>query len=85
LEYEEGKWLELTESLIKNTRHSKASIIYVAEETGWGIVPSDEITRRFRDRLGKLTRQIALIADPVYLVAAGYLLNLRQLAIPLPE
>ena len=41
--------------------------------------------RTFRDRLGHLTRQISAIADTVYLVTAGYALNLSQLGTPLKD
>jgi adenosylcobinamide kinase/adenosylcobinamide-phosphate guanylyltransferase len=33
--------------------------------------------------LGNLTRQIGAIANPVYLVVAGHVLNLSQLGVPL--
>ena len=51
----------------------------VAEETGWGVVPSYPTGRLFRDRLGTLTRQIGAIAHATYLVTAGYALNLTDL------
>ncbi len=54
-------------------------LIFVAEETGWGIIPSYESGRCFRDRLGYLTRQIGTLSDTVYLVVGGYALNLSQL------
>ncbi|MEO1127399.1 MAG: bifunctional adenosylcobinamide kinase/adenosylcobinamide-phosphate guanylyltransferase, partial [Cyanobacteria bacterium J06639_16] len=47
-------------------------------------VPAYEVGRLFRDRLGEVTRKIGAIADAVYLVTAGYALNLSQLGHPVP-
>jgi adenosylcobinamide kinase/adenosylcobinamide-phosphate guanylyltransferase len=57
----------------------------VAEETGWGVVPPYESGRAFRDRLGNLSRELGRVADRVYLVVAGHVLDLRLLGTPLPE
>ncbi len=55
------------------------TIILVAEETGWGVIPAYTSGRLFRDRLGTLTRRIGSIASVVYLVTGGHVLNLSQL------
>jgi adenosylcobinamide kinase/adenosylcobinamide-phosphate guanylyltransferase len=55
-----------------------AEVILVAEEVGWGVVPSYPIGRLFRDRLGTLTRRMSAIADATYLVTAGYVLDLHR-------
>jgi adenosylcobinamide kinase/adenosylcobinamide-phosphate guanylyltransferase len=62
----------------------EADIIFVAEETGWGVVPAYPLGRKFRDRLGALVRQLGRICEPVYLVVGGHVLNLSLLAVPLP-
>jgi adenosylcobinamide kinase/adenosylcobinamide-phosphate guanylyltransferase len=54
----------------------------VAEETGWGVVPAYPSGRRFRDRLGDLTRQVGAIADDTYLVVAGFAINLTATGTP---
>jgi adenosylcobinamide kinase/adenosylcobinamide-phosphate guanylyltransferase len=76
-------WKATTEKLLASLEQTNNLIIFVAEETGWGVVPAYPQGRQFRDRLGRLTRQIGAIAKPVYLVVAGYALNLSQLGIPL--
>jgi len=48
-------------------------------------VPAYPLGRLFRDRLGNLTRRVGAIADIVYLVTAGYVLNLSELGTPLPD
>jgi adenosylcobinamide kinase/adenosylcobinamide-phosphate guanylyltransferase len=70
---------------MESLMQTQSTVILVAEETGWGIVPDYSIGRLFRDRLGYLTRQIGTIADGVYLVVAGYALNLRQVAVSLDK
>jgi adenosylcobinamide kinase / adenosylcobinamide-phosphate guanylyltransferase len=79
LDQNEADWSATTEALLASLKQSSSSIIIVAEETGWGVVPAYPIGRLFRDRLGTLTRQIAAIASPAYLVTAGYAIDLTQL------
>jgi len=52
-------------------------LILVSNEVGWGIVPENELARRFRDEQGRLNQRIAQIADRVTLVAAGLPLRLK--------
>lgn len=85
LEQDESLWQTTTQSLIESLRQASCSLVVVAEETGWGVVPAYPIGRLFRDRLGTLTRQVGAIADAVYLVTAGYVLDLRALGTPLPQ
>jgi adenosylcobinamide kinase / adenosylcobinamide-phosphate guanylyltransferase len=79
IDQNEIEWSATTAALLTSLNQSCSSIIIVAEETGWGVVPAYPIGRLFRDRLGTLTRQIAAIASPVYLVTAGYAIDLTQL------
>ena len=74
-----AQWDNLTQELLGELPTSLATIILVAEETGWGVVPVYPSGRLFRDRLGMLTRQIGSIASTVYLVTGGHVLNLSQL------
>ena len=79
LDRADAEWEELTQVLLEALPVSLATIILVAEETGWGVVPAYASGRLFRDRLGRLTRQIGSLAHPVYLVTGGHVLNLSQL------
>jgi len=85
LSQDENQWQLIQQALLENLQNSSQNIILVAEETGWGVVPAYPIGRQFRDRLGHLTRQIGAIADKVYLVTGGYVLDLTQLGNPLPS
>lgn len=53
------------------------SAVVVTDEVGWGIVPDNPVARRFRDLLGWTNQKIALAADRVILMAAGYPLALK--------
>lgn len=83
LDRSDDLWQDLTTELLAKLATSQAMVILVAEETGWGVVPAYPSGRLFRDRLGMLTRQIGSIANPVYLVTGGHVLNLSQLGHPL--
>ncbi|MEA5496722.1 bifunctional adenosylcobinamide kinase/adenosylcobinamide-phosphate guanylyltransferase [Limnoraphis robusta] len=79
LEQDDEVWQDVLEDLITTLTQTSGEIIFVAEETGWGVVPAYPIGRTFRDRLGMLTRKIGMIANPVYLIMGGHVLNLSQL------
>ena len=79
LDQNDDTWESTVAHLLKSLQQTQAQIIFVAEETGWGVVPAYPIGRLFRDRLGNLTRRIGTIANGVYLVTGGYVLNLCQL------
>jgi len=49
----------------------RRDIILVSNETGLGVVPMGELTRRFVDESGWLHQDIAALADRVTLVVAG--------------
>lgn len=71
-------WKNECDDLIAELGTYRGRIICVAEETGWGVIPAYPSGRLFRDRLGDLTRSTAAIVDRVYLVVAGYALDLKQ-------
>ncbi|MHB1054189.1 MAG: bifunctional adenosylcobinamide kinase/adenosylcobinamide-phosphate guanylyltransferase [Thiobacillus sp.] len=52
-------------------------LILVSNETGLGIIPLGELTRRFVDEAGWLNQDLAQLADEVILVAAGLPLTLK--------
>ncbi len=83
LEQEESAWQETLQAFLKSLVHTSSDVILVAEEAGWGVVPAYPIGRTFRDRLGMIVRQVGAIAEPVYLVTGGHVLNLSQLGSPL--
>jgi adenosylcobinamide kinase/adenosylcobinamide-phosphate guanylyltransferase len=52
-------------------------IILVANEVGLGIVPDNQLARRFRDHAGLLNQTVAACADQVLFVAAGLPMRLK--------
>lgn len=84
LEQDNTNWQETVQNLLWSLEQFAGDVILVAEETGWGVVPAYPIGRTFRDRLGSLIRRVGAIAEPVYLVAGGHVLNLSTLGSPLP-
>ncbi len=79
IEQSEADWLHSQQSLVQALEKTTATVILVAEETGWGVVPAYELGRRFRDRLGTLSRTVGNISTDVYLVTSGYALNISAL------
>ncbi|MGB3516050.1 MAG: bifunctional adenosylcobinamide kinase/adenosylcobinamide-phosphate guanylyltransferase [Elainellaceae cyanobacterium] len=72
-------WQIQATALLDSLQQTAAEVILVTEEVGWGVVPAYPLGRAFRDRLGRLTRQVGAIADAAYLVTAGYVLDLQHL------
>jgi adenosylcobinamide kinase / adenosylcobinamide-phosphate guanylyltransferase len=83
LEVNDLEWEEILTEFISSLQATTANVILVAEEVGWGVIPSYPMGRLFRDRLGSLVRQVGGIANPVYLVTGGHILNLSIIGIPL--
>jgi adenosylcobinamide kinase/adenosylcobinamide-phosphate guanylyltransferase len=78
-------WQQKSGDFLAALKQTEAKVIIVGEETGWGVVPAYETGRIFRDRVGKLIRQIGSFANPVYLVTGGHAVNLKQIGVPLPS
>jgi adenosylcobinamide kinase / adenosylcobinamide-phosphate guanylyltransferase len=83
LEQEDIDWEKTVQDFLDTVELVAADLIFVAEETGWGVIPAYPIGRKFRDRLGTLVRKLAVISQSVYLVTAGHALNLTTLGTPL--
>jgi len=71
-------WLTARAALLDalaERRHD--GLILVSNETGLGIIPLGELTRRFVDEAGWLNQDLAQLADEVIFVAAGLPLTLK--------
>lgn len=79
IEQSPEEWEDTQQALLRAIAQTHADIIFVAEETGWGVVPAYELGRTFRDRLGSLSRNVGAIAADVYLVTSGYAISLSEL------
>ncbi len=83
LAIDDVEWHRAEQELLSCLIRGSCPVIFVAEETGWGVVPAYPLGRTFRDRLGGLIRRLGSVADTVYLVTGGHALNLSQLGVPL--
>ena len=63
--------LKKIDSLCKACRDISADVAIVSNEVGLGVVPDNELSRRFRDLAGKANQIIAKEADEVYFLTAG--------------
>lgn len=59
------------QTLIDHITKCEATIIFVASETGLGIVPDNALSRQFRDVSGLLNQRVASVATEVFFVTAG--------------
>lgn len=84
LEQDDQIWEHTQAELLETVQLVAADMLFVAEETGWGVVPAYPIGRTFRDRLGSLVRHLGTMCEAVYLVTGGHVLNLSVLGLPLP-
>jgi adenosylcobinamide kinase/adenosylcobinamide-phosphate guanylyltransferase len=58
---------------VRNT----SSIYVVSNEVGTGIVPDNELARKFRDLAGILNAKVAAISDAAYLTVAGMAIKVK--------
>jgi adenosylcobinamide kinase/adenosylcobinamide-phosphate guanylyltransferase len=84
LEQDDLTWEDTLTDFLETVQLVAADMLFVAEETGWGVVPAYPLGRKFRDRLGSLVRKLGVICETVYLVTGGHVLNLTILGSPLP-
>ena len=54
-----------------------AQVIFVTNEVGCGIVPDNELGRRFRDEAGRLNQRVAEAASEVYWMIFGCALRVK--------
>ncbi|MBM9616790.1 bifunctional adenosylcobinamide kinase/adenosylcobinamide-phosphate guanylyltransferase [Desulfobulbus rhabdoformis] len=58
-------------SLLAAASKSKADLVAVTNEVGYGIVPLAPLSRFFRDCAGRVNQRMAAAADDVFLVVSG--------------
>ena len=55
----------------------KGNLIIITNEVGWGIIPADEISRRYQTELGSLNQRLGEICDEVYVLISGIPLKIK--------
>lgn len=73
----EGEVERLAGGVLEACREARASVIFVTNEVGMGIVPGDETTRLFRDLAGRCNQAFGSGADSVSLVVCGSALLIK--------
>lgn len=66
-----GQFVREREALMQALPLLPGHIILVSNETGLGIVPLGELTRRFVDEAGRMHQELAQICDRVIFTVAG--------------
>jgi len=59
-------------------RAAPCDLIVVTNEVGMGIVPANELARRFRDLAGRLNQDVAGIAEEVVLLVCGIPVPIKE-------
>jgi len=73
----EEKVAEETGKLMECIEQSEATFIIVTNEIGMGLVPIGEMSRLYRDLLGKANQRLAEVADEVYLIVTGLQVQIK--------
>jgi len=81
LDVDEGRWSLLCQELLEVMAAARASLIAVAEETAWGVVPSTAAGGLFRQRLGNLLQALMPHCDAAWLVLHGRAIDLLAMSI----
>ncbi len=66
------------QALLRQLKQHQSPVILVSNETGLGVIPMGELSRRFVDESGWLHQEIASLADRVTWVVAGLPQTLKQ-------
>lgn len=67
-------------NLLDAAKNSSATVIFVSNEVGAGIVPENKLARIFRDYAGLANQRIAAAAENVFLTVAGIAVDLKKIA-----
>lgn len=69
---------KLIKNLIDAAKNSNATIIFVSNEVGAGIVPENKLARKFRDLAGLANQKIAAESEKVFLTVAGLAVDIKK-------
>lgn len=71
--------------LLEAANQTNATVLFVTNEVGLGIVPANQMAREYRDLAGLTNQLIAQNAAEVYLVVSGLAVEIKKLAVNLEE
>lgn len=71
--------LEELRLLLQDINNSNdKTVIFVTNEIGLGIVPENKLARYFRDITGRVNREVASVANKMYLTISGITIELKS-------
>ncbi len=73
----EADVLAETEAIVSAVANSRADLVAVTNEVGYGIVPLSPMARFFRDCAGRVNQRMAMAAAEVFLVVAGIPMQIK--------
>ena len=68
------------DGLVRAVAETGVTLVAVTNEVGLGVVPEYPLARLYRDQLGWANQRLARDADDLYLLVAGYPLDVKALA-----
>ncbi|MFL6651990.1 MAG: bifunctional adenosylcobinamide kinase/adenosylcobinamide-phosphate guanylyltransferase [Sulfurifustaceae bacterium] len=77
---EDGRFEHERVALLAALPSLASDVVFVSNETGMGIVPLGELSRRFSDEAGQLHQDLAQCCERVVLMVAGLPLTLKGAA-----
>lgn len=78
LKIEEAQILTRIQNVAQLAQEIKPQVLFVTNEVGQGIVPENPLARVYRDLSGRCNQILAQRSDHVYLVVAGYPLEIKS-------
>ncbi len=84
LSYSSDKWEAYSNELVDCLSDRKRLIIIVAEEVGWGIVPSTSIGHLFRERLSVISSILAKRSVKKWLAIKGLAIDMDKIGLQIP-
>lgn len=77
-EHDESSVLAATDAMHAAIDERDGPVVAISNEVGLGIVPSNDLARRYRDLLGRVNQRMAARADRSLLLVAGRALPLTD-------
>ena len=75
--FDETRAEKEADAFIRAAKNLKGRIIVVTNEVGWGIVPVNQKTRKYRDCVGRINQVLAAQAGQVHLLVSGVPFHLK--------
>ncbi len=68
---DEFRIMEQIDLFIESLSNFSSNVIMITNETGWGVIPTNPLSRQFIERAGLLNQRTAAISDEVILIISG--------------